>query len=217
MSLEEAPGNDLALSFRRAGTRDVDVIVALVNSAYRGESSKAGWTTEADLLGGQRTDAEEVRGLIEANGSMILLCESGVEVIGTVHLQRAETGAYLGMFTVRPTLQGRGIGSRFMKAAEQAARREWGATKVMMLVIRRRRELAAFYERRGYRRTGETEPFPGNLRYGVPKVERPQLALEVLEKTLNVIEVRDHPAPAGAGGVELDIAAPCAREVDDER
>src|SRR4051794_13241714 len=49
-------GDNGAVMFREAGPADLGAIVALVESAYRGESSRAGWTTEADLLDGQRTD-----------------------------------------------------------------------------------------------------------------------------------------------------------------
>jgi len=172
----------LNLSFRKAIPADTDDIVALVNSAYRGESSKRGWTTEADILGGQRTDAQEIATLIGVAGSMIVLCYEDQELIGSVHLERTEQGAYFGMFTVRPTLQGRGIGKRFMDEIERRVREEWGATKMMMLVITLRAELIAFYERRGYRRTGIFEEFPNDIRFGVPKVGN--LKFELLEKSL---------------------------------
>ena len=170
------------LSFRKAAPADIDPIVALVNSAYRGESSKRGWTTEADLLGGQRTDAEEIAKLVSTPDSMILLCYQDDDLIGSVHLERSEPGAYLGMFTVKPSLQGRGIGKRFMDEIERLVREEWGAAKMMMLVITRRDELIAFYERRGYRRTGIFEEFPVDVRFGIPKVMN--LRFELLEKWL---------------------------------
>jgi len=172
----------LNLSFRKAVPADTEPIVALINSAYRGESSKRGWTTEADFLGGQRTDADEIGRLIATPGSMILLCYLDSDLIGSVHLERAEAGAYLGMFTVKPALQSQGIGKRFMQEAERWVQEEWGATKIMMLVITLREELIAFYERRGYRRTGKFEPFPNDVRFGIPKV--PNLKFEMLEKHL---------------------------------
>jgi len=152
----------------------------LVNSAYRGESSRIGWTTEADLLGGQRTDADEIADLIGTEGSMILLCFGGSELIGSVHLQRAPDGVWLGMFSVRPALQGRGVGKRFLAAAERRAREEWGAGNAYMTVITRRRELIAWYERRGYRCAGRFKDFPNDPRFGIPRVAG--LRLEVLEK-----------------------------------
>ncbi|HEX7044482.1 MAG TPA: GNAT family N-acetyltransferase [Burkholderiales bacterium] len=172
-----------ALQFRRADVRDTADIVALVNSAYRGDSSRAGWTTEADLLDGQRTDAAEIAELIGRPQSLMLLCLEEDRLIGCVHLERiADDTAYFGMFTVEPTLQGRGIGKRFLREAERTTRAMWGVRKLRMTVISRRHELIAFYERRGFRRTGEREPFPRDIRFGIPKVE--DLEFEVLEKDL---------------------------------
>lgn len=170
------------LTFRKAASSDVERIVALINSAYRGESSKRGWTTEADLLGGQRTDAEEISTLIETPGSIILLYFRDMSLIGSVHLERADDGAYLGMFTIEPTLQGQGIGKRLLEEAERIVRDEWGAKKIKMLVISLRAELIAFYERRGYRRTGIFKEFPTDIRFGIPKVSN--LQFELLEKPL---------------------------------
>lgn len=174
---EQAP-----LTFRRADTADADRIVDLVNSAYRGESSRQGWTTEADLLDGQRTDRTEVLGLIEAENSLILLGFRGTDLIGCVHLEKVGGSAYFGMFAIKPELQGQGIGKRVMRTAEDFARREWGVGKMLMTVITLRPELIAFYERRGYRRTGELRPFPELSQLGSPRVAG--LQLEVLEKTL---------------------------------
>ena len=173
---------DSSLSFRPARLEETELIVALVNSAYRGESSKAGWTTEADLLDGQRTDEHEINILIEDENSLILLCLQGNEIIGSVNLQRKGEDAYLGMFVVRPTLQGGGIGKLFIQAAEDIAKQEWNSSKMTMSVITLRKELIAFYERRGYRRTGEILPFPKNIANGIPRVE--ELVFEILAKDL---------------------------------
>jgi len=171
------------LSFRRAVQADVDVIVTLVNSAYRGMSSRAGWTTEADLLDGQRTDAEEISSLIGANDSLILLCLSGNEIIGSAHLEKVDSKtAYMGMLVIRPVLQGKGLGKRFIHEAEQSAHEEWGTDRTQIQVITLRHELIAYYERLGYRRTGEIRPFPADPRYGIPRLAG--LQFEVLEKIL---------------------------------
>ena len=70
-----------------------------------------------------------------------------------------------------------------MMEAERLARDEWRATLMRMTVIRQRRDLIAWYERLGYRPTGETEPFPyGDERFGIPT--RPDLAFAVLVKPL---------------------------------
>ncbi len=175
------PAVGSASTYRAAGEGDIDAVVALVNSAYRGDSSRQGWTTEADLLDGLRTDCDEVRELIEQPDSLILLCLDGDALIGTTHLKRVGTVAELGLFTIRPGLQGRGLGRQFLAEAERVAHERWGVTAMRMTVISHRRELIAYYERRGYCRTGQYREFPRHHpRYGIPKVD--DLVLEVLEK-----------------------------------
>ncbi|MCA9616928.1 MAG: GNAT family N-acetyltransferase [Myxococcales bacterium] len=168
--------------FRPAEPSEVDALVALIESAYRGESSRAGWTTEADLLGGRRTGADEVGPLI-AEGRLFVL-ERDAEVVGCVRLEREkDASAYLGMLTVRPTTQGAGLGSELLAAAERHARDAMGARALRMTVISVREELLAWYGRRGYRLTGERAPFPYcDARFGVPK--RDDLEFVVLEKAL---------------------------------
>ena len=175
------------LCFRNADAADAPRIAALVNSAYRGDSSRAGWTTEADLISGARTDEGDVRRMLAEEGSMILLCLQGDEIIGTVYLKQTDaTSAYLGLFVVRPTLQGGGIGKQFIHAAERVAQAAFGITRLWMTVISVRSELIAYYQRRGYRRTGEVKPFPKDAGASVPQVEN--LQLEVLEKHLDDFE-----------------------------
>lgn len=169
-------------TFRPAQINEAAQIAQLVNSAYRGESSRAGWTTETDLLGGQRTDEAEIRDLIQTDNSVFLLCVQGDDIVGSVSLQNKGDAAYLGMLVIRPTLQGQNIGKHLMQAAEDFVRQEWGVPKMEMTVITLRTELLAFYERRGYRRTGIIKPFPTDVRAGIPLVEG--LQFEVLEKEL---------------------------------
>lgn len=169
--------------YRPALIADAAIIEALVNSAYRGDSSRAGWTTEADLLDGTRISAEEVIAQIEAKDSIILLCIRNDEIIGCVHLEKNENAAYLGMFVVKPTLQGAGIGKQFMQAAENMAQAVWGVEKMWMTVISVRSELIAFYERRGYHRTGRFKPFMGDGVNGIVKTA--PLEFEELEKVLS--------------------------------
>lgn len=169
-------------TFRPARSEEAEFLVQLVNSAYRGDSSRAGWTTEADFLDGQRTDEQEIRELIQTDGSMLLLCLQDDEIVGSVNLQKAGDAAYLGMLVIRPDLQGHGIGRHLMQAAETIVQQEWGVRKIEMTVITLRSELIAFYERRGYRRTGIIKPFPTAVRFGIPRVEG--LQFEVLEKEL---------------------------------
>lgn len=155
--------NASKLTFRIADKNDAPAITDLVNSAYRGDASRAGWTTEADLLTGVRVDAEDVRELIETENSLILLCLRDGVIIGSVNLLKTEDAAYLGMFAVNPLLQGGGIGKQFMQAAEELVKQRWGAKKMWMTVITTRHELIAYYERRGYQRTGRIVPFPAEV------------------------------------------------------
>ncbi|MFB9369751.1 GNAT family N-acetyltransferase [Kitasatospora sp. NPDC001664] len=171
------------LTFRPAGPADVPALVALVESAYRGDSSRAGWTTEADLLEGQRTDAEGVAAVIEAPGSRLLLAERDGELLACCQLEHRGDRAYFGMFSVRPELQGGGVGRQVLAEAERVAGAEWGARELEMTVIEQRADLIAWYERRGFRRTGEFSPFPyGDERFGVPL--REDLRFERLTKAL---------------------------------
>jgi GNAT superfamily N-acetyltransferase len=171
------------LSFRRAGPGDVATATALINSAYRGESSTVGWTTEAHLLAGRRIDEAGLRALIDQPDSLIFLCFQDESLIGSVLLQKSSaTVGYIGMFVVRPGLQGAGIGRRFMAAAEAEAGRLWGVTRMSMSVITLRRELIAYYQRCGYRLTGEILPFPFEDGLSVALVDGIELA--VMEKDL---------------------------------
>jgi ribosomal protein S18 acetylase RimI-like enzyme len=173
------------VTFRDATVEDITEIVALVESAYRGDSSRAGWTTEADLLDGQRTDADAVRAIITSDRSRMLLCIAGDgQLLACCQLEQRDGGiAYFGMFAVSPVLQGGGIGRGLLNEAERIARDEWGADVMHMTVITQRRDLIAWYERRGYATTGESQPFPhGDPRFGLPR--RDDLSFDVLAKPL---------------------------------
>jgi ribosomal protein S18 acetylase RimI-like enzyme len=168
--------------FRRATHADVPRVVALVESAYRGDASRAGWTTEADLLEGRRTDAEDVVSCIERDRSMVMLAERDGEVVACAHVTVEGGAGYFGMFSVTPGLQGGGLGKAVLAEAERVVREDWQLSAMRMTVIDLRGELIAFYERRGYVRTGIKKPFPyGDQRFGLPK--RDDLRFEVLEKT----------------------------------
>lgn len=172
-----------ATTFRLAMPDDVARIVALVESAYRGDVSRKGWTTEADLLDGQRTDPDNVRALLAKSGCCILLCERSGDLVACANLEQRDDIAYFGMFSVRPELQGSGLGRAVLAEAERIVRSEWKCVEMQMTVISLRDELIAWYERRGYRRTGLYAPFPyGDERFGIPK--RDDLRFEFLVKSL---------------------------------
>jgi GNAT superfamily N-acetyltransferase len=174
--------------FRAAGTADVAAVVALVESAYRGDSGRRGWTTESELLDGRRTDEEAVSELVTRPGSCVLLAESDGQLIASAHVERQGESGYFGMFAVDPDQQGGGLGKAVLAEAERLARDQWHCRAMRMTVIEQRSELIAWYERRGYRRSGEYQPFPyGDERFGIPR--RDDLRFEVLVKDLG--------APAG--------------------
>ena len=181
MTIEAGPDE---LFTTRAKPADVAAIVELVNGAYRGDSSRRGWTTEADLIDGTRIDAAAVEDLLATPGCAVLVLRAQSGLLGCVEVRRRSAGtAYVGMLTVRPALQGSGIGRQMLAAAETDARQEYGAAAVEMTVIEQRVELSAWYERRGYQPTGELRPFPyEESRFGVPK--SPDLRMVVLRKAL---------------------------------
>lgn len=185
--MNAAAADSAPVTFRAAAAADVPAIVALVESAYRGDVSKQGWTTEADFLDGQRTDPDSVAGLIARGYSRIVLAERGDALICCCHIERLDQDGraigYFGMFAVDPSLQGGGVGKLVLAEAERVAREEWGCSEMQMTVITIRDSLIAWYERRGYARSGVFKPFPyGDARFGIPR--RDDLRFEILAKPL---------------------------------
>jgi ribosomal protein S18 acetylase RimI-like enzyme len=171
-----------------AKPEELTAVAALVNSAYRGEGSRAGWTTETDYIGGQRTDAETLRADLAGNPNarlLVLRDAPGGPLLGCVWLEPAEPGVwYLGMLTVRPDLQDRQLGRSLLAEAECVAAM-LGAQRIQMTVVSVRDTLIAWYERRGYALTGERRPFPyDEPLFGEPKL--PDLEFVVLEKALAI-------------------------------
>jgi ribosomal protein S18 acetylase RimI-like enzyme len=169
-----------------ATAADLEAAAALVNSAYRGETSRQGWTTEADYLDGQRTDAGTLADDLAANPQarlMLLRDEPHGPLLGTVWLEPAGGQTwYLGMLTVRPDLQDRRLGRALLEAGEALAAAK-GARRIRLTVVNVRDTLIAWYRRRGYALTGEMQPFPyDDQRFGVPR--RDDLHFVVLEREL---------------------------------
>jgi N-acetylglutamate synthase-like GNAT family acetyltransferase len=172
------------IEFTQADESHLPELHDLVNSAYRGESSKEGWTTEADLLDGQRIDKQGLRDLMEKPNSVVLIAEDedAEQLLGCVHLSKENDACYLGMLTVAPQLQGQGIGKMMLEEAEALAQ-FWDCTKIFMTVISIRKELIDWYLSKGFHLTGQKKPFPyGDERFGIPK--RPDLEFVILEKRL---------------------------------
>ncbi|NMR18652.1 GNAT family N-acetyltransferase [Cellulomonas fimi] len=186
-----------SLTVRPATPDQAEAVAALANSAYRGEESRHGWTTEESLVGGQRADAAMVRGLMEQPDSVVLIGldthglethglgqhapdthgpDAAARLLACCHLERRGGSGYLGMFAVRPRLQGQGTGRAMLDAAETYARDTWDARSIELTVLDQRPELIAWYERCGFRLTGERHEFPDDdERFGVP--QRPDLEL----------------------------------------
>jgi ribosomal protein S18 acetylase RimI-like enzyme len=172
-----------SLTFRAATAADLDALVALVTSAYRGDVSKQGWTTEADFLDGNRIDRDVLARDLVRPRSRVLVAERDGVMLACAHVCEEDGAGYFGMFSVQPDLQGGGVGKSVLAEAERIVRDEWQLPAMRMTVIDIRNELIAFYERRGYALTGIKKPFPyGDARYGIPK--RDDLRFEVMEKRL---------------------------------
>jgi len=172
------------LTIRDAVPADIPALHALVESAYRGEASRAGWTTEADLLEGQRTDAEDLTSILADPEQGMLTAWRGEQLVGCILIARRGEGiGYFGMLSVSPTLQGGGLGRTLIGAAEAAMADRFAAKRVRISVIPQRETLIGWYERLGYAATGETLPFPyGDERFGLPL--RDDLSFIVMEKPL---------------------------------
>ncbi len=167
-----------------AGRGEVGAVVALVESAYRGEESRQGWTTEADLVEGQRTDVTAVGVLVDDPATTVLVAYADDRLVGCCALTgRPGRPARLSMLAVDPASQGLGVGRALL---DEAARRAWevlGASALDLAVLAPRSELRAWYRRRGFVETGRTEPFPyGDPRFGLPV--RDDLELVVVERPL---------------------------------
>jgi|GEM_PF-28369 len=161
---------------------DIARLNQLVNSAYRGDFSRRGWTTEADLLDGIRTSEPLLLEMIRNPKITILKYVQDGELLGCVCLENKDNSLYLGMLTVSPDNQVKGIGKQLLQAAEEYAHNNH-CQKITMTVLPMRHELVAFYERRGFRPTGETHPFPADdPNFGLPKQP---LAFIVMEKAIH--------------------------------
>lgn len=167
--------------FRHAMINDISVLTALLNRSYRGESSRVGWTTEADLLSGKRIDESGLLQLLNDPDSLILIAQTNEIITATIHAHRERDTVHFGLFAVEPTLQGNGIGKALLSYAESEAALKWKISTAIMEVITHRKELIAYYERRGYVRTGEIIAFPKSDLWD-QKVD--SLALAILRKKI---------------------------------
>ena len=189
--------NKNALFLRQAKSDDVDALKQLLDRCYRQDE---GWTNEADLVGGIRITDSELTSVIADPKHYVFLYpqtetgnregqETG-ELLGCIAVDMQEntdkSRAYIGMFAVHPELQGHGVGHEILQAAETFATRHLQSRDqpscLTMSILSHRPELLAYYERRGYKLTGVTMPFPEDGNNGEPK--RQDLQLLELEKTV---------------------------------
>ena len=165
----------------RATLSDAEVLHGLVNTAYRGEDSQQGWASEAHLFEGSRISLAGMKALLSDSAVVVLKYTEDDQVLGCVELRNIGNKLYLGMLSVRPHLQGRGIGKKLMQAAEEEARRQL-CIAVFMTVITQREELMQWYVRHGYLDTGIRKPFgKRDPSHGTPKTD---IELATLEKQL---------------------------------
>ncbi len=177
---------------RFAAAADIPALHALVERSYRGIAAREGWTHEADLIRGPRTDVETLAATIADPAQRVLLYEADGVLIASVTISDHGDGvAYMGMLAVEPGRQGGGIGRWMMAAADRAAVSEFGARRIEMTVIAQRTELVAYYERRGYAQTGERRLFPVDVGPG-----REALEMTVLARAL---ACQPSPVPTGEG------------------
>ncbi len=165
------------LTITPATAADLADLHPVIERAYRGDSARAGWTHEADLLDGQRTDMETLAAIVASPADRLLVARQGARIIGCVQITDLGDGrAYLGLLCIAPERQAAGLGKRLVAAAETAATATFGARRIEMSVIESRAELIAYYQRRGYAPTGERRDFPIPL--------TPALFMTVLAKAL---------------------------------
>ncbi|CAN5902712.1 GNAT family N-acetyltransferase [soil metagenome] len=170
----------------RLKAKDIPAVIELVNSAYRGEISKKGWTTEADIISGNvRIDLQSIQSMLDADGAAILTCFANDRLFGCVYLKPEGTGLYLGMLSVSPEVQGLGIGKKLLEASEEFAMLS-ALDHIQMTVIDIRHELIAWYQRHGYKNTGERKPFPDDDRFGKPKLP---IQFIVMKKMISVVKL----------------------------
>lgn len=174
----------MSFHMERAQITDVENVVNLVESVYRGESSQQGWTTEADLLEGQRVDNKMVREMIERPDTALLVYKDHGSLQGAVYLEKQQETVLLGLLSVDVRRQGKRLGQSILAYCEPFILKTWSVQTVKIHVLWQRAELIAWYERRGFRKTGKTKPFPSDPKFGLPKVK--DLHFVEMEKTISL-------------------------------
>lgn len=181
-------------TFRIARKSDADAIAELVNAAYRPEAGTEGWTHEAHLVAGKRTQIGHITQLLARPDSVILVGLKDLQIVTCAHVEKEAASCRIGMLAVNPQRQGLGLGKQMLAHAEKYAHSVFNSEKFILQVLSARSELIAYYQRRGYLPTGEVHVYPHTHEAGTPIVA--DLHIEILEKLL----------PASS----LASASPCA-------
>ncbi|OYY73726.1 MAG: hypothetical protein B7Y40_07640 [Gammaproteobacteria bacterium 28-57-27] len=181
-------------AFRLANESDASAIAALVNAAYRPGVGSAGWTHESEFVAGVRTTPRQLAEIMDKPDSAILVGLENSEIAACAHVEKKGNNGHIGMLAVSPILQGSGEGKQMLAQAEGYAINVFGAEKLILVVVSKRKELIDFYLRRGYKQTGSVMGYPLSAGAGIPK--KPDLKIEVLEKC--ALTCRSSVTPNGA-------------------
>lgn len=171
-------------TFSIANPSDAETIVQLVNRAYWPESDPTGWTHESNWVSGNRVSTEQLEAMMSNPDSFVIIGRKEAELVTCVHVEKDGHKTYICMLAVNPALQGAGAGKQMLAYAENLARDHFNSKKFIMVVVSARSELIAFYQRRGYQKTGTIMDYPLSAGAGTPR--HAELNVELLEKNANI-------------------------------
>ncbi|UNI15470.1 hypothetical protein JDV02_002000 [Purpureocillium takamizusanense] len=147
--------------FRLATVDDATQVRELVQAAFRAPDNRQGWTADMELGARFHIGIEEVTATITRADSAILMATVAGNLVASVHVAKRSNGhARLSMLSVDAAHQSNGLGRQVLEYAEAYCQRAWAATTVDLDALSTREHLLAWYQRRGYRKTGGTSPFP---------------------------------------------------------
>ncbi len=145
-AVHHSPQLGLAISVRRAHADDSPAIAALVNRAYQVESF---------FVDGERTNAAEIAEM-SRTGAFLVLEQARGELAAAVFVDSHGDSAYIGMLSVSPDMQGRGLGKRLVRIAE-ALGEAMGCSSVGLKIVNLREDLGRWYRSLGYEEVGTSE------------------------------------------------------------
>ena len=155
------------MEIRLATLSDSPEIVSLVNTAYRSKEVQ-GWTSEAEIIEGDRINLEQVKALIETKKSFLFLAFDQRKLIGCIHIQLEKNLGHISLLTTHPKIQNLGLGKRLLQFSEDYCFEHYHINAFELSVLSTRKELIEFYERRGYIFTGKVDSYPVDEQVGKP-------------------------------------------------